>query len=103
MVALTWRRLPALRQLRNRPYSSVAAAKQPIPNTLPSKWLPDLKKRLGKCIIFGLNAEQTNEAGSILRELARSWRTSLVGSEGFVAGKGGAGLENHRVAWGDMV
>ena len=72
-------------------------------STLPSRWLSDLRSRLGKCIIFGLNSEQTHEAGLILRELAISWKTLLAESEGFVAGRGGAGLENHRVVWGEMV
>ena len=53
--------------------------------------------------MFGLNSEQTHEAGLILRQLAVSWKTLLVESQGFVTGRGGAGLENQRVVWGEMV
>ena len=103
MVASIWRRPPIVKGFGHCFYSPMANVNPPTSTSLPARWLPDLKKRLGKCIIFGLNVEQTHEAGSILREVANSWRTFLVGREGFVTGKGAAGLENHRVVWGDMV
>ena len=74
-----------------------------FPDTLPARWLPDLKSRIGKCITFGLRPTQTDEAGAILRVLASDWRTLLAGSEGFLVGRGRAGLERHTVVWGDMV
>lgn len=70
--------------------------------TLPSRWLSDLKKRVGKCIIFGLSNEQIDEAGEIMRTVARDWRDLLAGSEGFLTGKGRAGLEGREVVWGEM-
>ncbi|KAL9132130.1 MAG: hypothetical protein Q9217_000064 [Psora testacea] len=68
----------------------------------PARWLPDLKVRLGKCIIFGLSNPQIDEAGDILRTVAQDWRELLAGSEGFLTGKGRAGCEGKEVVWGDM-
>ncbi len=76
---------------------------QPTPLALPSRWLSDLRSRLGKCIIFGLKPAQVGEAGAILRILAREWRELLAGTEGFLVGKHRAGLERHGVVWGEMV
>ena len=46
---------------------------------------------------------QVDEAGNILRFLARDWKELLAGSEGFLVGRSRAGLERHRVVWGEMV
>jgi len=35
--------------------------------------------------------------------VARDWRELLAGSEGFLVGKGRAGLEGQEVVWGEMV
>ena len=88
------------------PRLSTAASASDSPkhdDPLPARWLPDLKKRIGKCIIFGLRPAQVDEAGKILRVLARDWRKLLAGSEGFLVGRGRAGLERHKVVWGEMV
>lgn len=82
---------------------TTTSQRQLAPLTLPSRWLSDLRSRLGKCIIFGLKPAQVDEAGAILRVLAREWRELLAGSEGFLVGKRRAGLEGHQVTWGDMV
>lgn len=58
---------------------------------------------MGKCILFGLSKTQVQEAGSILREVVTSWRELVAGSEGFLTGKGRAGLEGQKVVWGEMV
>ena len=68
---------------------------------LPIRWLSDLKQRIGKCIIFGLNQEQVDEVGDVMRVLARDWRELVAGSEGFITGR--AGYEEREVAWGEMV
>ena len=73
------------------------------PRNLSSRWLSDVKTRIGKCIMFGLKAHQIEEASSVLRIVATDWRELLVGSEGFLVGKGRAGLEKHQVVWGEMV
>ena len=81
-------------------YSSTAA---PVTASLPARWLSDLKSRIGKCIIFGLKPEQVDEAGDILKVVAREWRELVAGSEGFLTGRGRAGAEGREVVWGDMV
>ena len=101
----SYRRLTCLSKPLRR-FSSASPHSYPgssSPDTLPARWLPDLKNRIGKCITFGLCTTQTDEAGAILRVLAKDWRTLLAGSEGFLVGRGRAGLERHEVAWGDMV
>ena len=89
---------PGFYQLRR--YTSTAA---PVTEVLPARWLSDLKRRIGKCIIFGLKQEQVDEAGSILKIVAREWRELVAGSEGFLTGRGRAGAEGREVVWGDMV
>ena len=93
----------AQRSLGRYLYSSAAPIKGQSPTSLPTQWLPEVKKRLGKCIIFGLSAEQTKEYASISRELGNSWKAMLLASEGFLFGKGGAGLGIHCVVGDDMV
>ena len=84
--------------------SSTSAAAPELPTVdTPHRWLADVKKRIGKCLIFGLRPVQVDEAGSILRVLARDWKELLAGSEGFLVGRSRAGLERHRVVWGEMV
>ena len=69
---------------------------------LSPRWLSDLKTRIGRCISFGLKPEQVRRAGSILQVVGREWRDLVTGSEGFLTGPGRAGLERHRVVWGEM-
>lgn len=83
--------------------AATASGSRKINGPLPARWLADLKKRIGKCIIFGLRPAQVDEAGNILRILARDWRELLAGSEGFLAGRGRAGLERQKVVRGEMV
>ncbi|CAF9912641.1 hypothetical protein IMSHALPRED_000371 [Imshaugia aleurites] len=85
-----------------RSSTSTAPPNAPLPAALPARWLSDIKQRLGKCIIFGLSQEQIDEAGSILRTVARDWRELLAGSEGFLTGRGRAGCEGREVVWGEM-
>lgn len=75
----------------------------PITATLPSRWLSDLKKRIGYCISFGLSHEQILEAGAISKVMAQNWRELVAGSEGFLTGMDRAGFEGREVVWGDMV
>ena len=103
MTALIRRGQPVLRYLSCGLSSSSGNLKAAKIDTLPPRWLLDFKARLGKCLIFGLNAEQIIEAASIGREIGSSWRALLAGSEGYLCGPGRAGLENHRVVWGEMV
>lgn len=73
------------------------------PASLAPRWLSDLKSRIGKCIVSGLQPAQIDEAGDILRIVTKEWRELLAGSEGFLVGRGRSGLERHQVVWGEMV
>lgn len=87
-----------------RPQSTDNSGQNSARNALQgARWLPDIKARIGKCIMFGLNAEQTQQAGLILRNINDNWRDLLAGSEGFVTGRAGHGLWQREVAWGEMV
>jgi hypothetical protein len=52
--------------------------------------------------MFGMKPDQVDEAGQILQELARDWRTLVAGSEGFLTGKGRVGLQSQAVVWGEQ-
>lgn len=41
--------------------------------------------------------------GNIMRIVARDWRELVAGSEGFLWGRGRAGIEGREVVWGEMV
>jgi len=75
---------------------------EPATAGLSPKWLSETKQRIGKCIMFGLKPDQTEEAGSILEEIARDWRELLAGSEGFLTSKDRRGLYRQEVVWGEM-
>jgi hypothetical protein len=92
--------------------SSTAAAPQPTtpPNTAPSKphtvdprWLTMIKRRIGKCLMFGLQPAQVDVAGSILQQVARDWRELIAGSEGFLTEETRRSVFRHSVVWGEMV
>jgi hypothetical protein len=67
-----------------------------------ARWLSQTKERIGKCIIFGIDAQQTQRAGTVLRALGEEWRDLVAGREGFLTDRKRAGLLRHRVAWGEM-
>ncbi|KAJ4332470.1 hypothetical protein N0V95_009654 [Ascochyta clinopodiicola] len=69
---------------------------------LSPRWLSDVRARIGKCIMFGINDAQTSEAGSILQEVSSDWRELLAGSEGFLTGQEYRGLYRQEVVWGEM-
>src|SRR5947208_2351743 len=71
----------------------IAAVEAKGAGALSPRWLSDLKSRIGKCIIFGLQPEQLQRAGHILNVVARDWRDLVAGSEGFLTGPKRAGLE----------
>lgn len=70
----------------------------PLP---PTRWLADLRSRVGKCIMFGCSAEQILEAAVVARALATEWRRLTAGSEGYLTG-GRRGLQDQKVVWGEM-
>lgn len=69
------------------------------PSPRPARFLPDLKARLGKCILFGLHGEQLKTAGGLAEILAGEWRGLIAGAEGFLLDKGA----EEKVRWGEMV
>ncbi|KAF2260964.1 hypothetical protein CC78DRAFT_536000 [Lojkania enalia] len=85
-----------------RSYSTPSGSDEPATASLNPRWLADLRARIGKCISFGLKAEQTKEAGSILQEIALDWRGLVAGSEGFLTEKNRRGLYRQEVVWGEM-
>lgn len=54
-------------------------------------------------MMFGLKTPQVQEAGEVLRQLARDWRELVAGSEGFLTNDIVRGLFRHNVTWGEMV
>ncbi len=79
--------------LRTRAYSA-----PPVPPH-SSRWLSDLKARLGRCIIFGLPKEQIGQAGQAAKVLGQGWRGLIAGREGYLIDSGQEGT----VRWGEMV
>jgi len=67
----------------------------------PTRWITDLRARIGKCIVFGCSNQQVSRVAAVLRALAVEWRDLLAGSEGFLTG-GRRGLDGQKIAWGEM-
>ncbi|OBT99794.1 hypothetical protein VE01_01977 [Pseudogymnoascus verrucosus] len=98
------RSIPSTARASSRPSSSDAAAhlKGPALPALSPKWLSDTKLRIGKCLTFGMNAEQVQQAAKICKILGQEWKELLAGSEGFLTDEKRAGLLGHRVSWGEL-
>lgn len=92
-----------IHHVRRHARSQSTSTPAPATDALSPRWLSDVKTRIGKCISFGIGAEQTREAGSVLAEVARDWRELVGGSEGFLTGKEWRGLYRQEVVWGEMV
>lgn len=75
---------------------------QPASMALDPRWLSNVKRRIGKCITFGMKSPQVATAGAILAEIVRDWRELVAGSEGFLTDTSRRGLYRHQVVWGDM-
>lgn len=101
-AAATATHKPFLTLFPCRPYSSHAPSPQEPPSTISPRWLSDTKARVGKCISFGLNPEQVEEAGWIVSELGASWRDLVAGSEGFLTDPKRAGLHRQSIVWGEQ-
>ena len=106
----SWRR-PSCTRLGRHPAKSYAtvdgfpqeATSDPATAALNPRWLSDLQRRVGKCILFGLKGDQAEEAGRITEEMALNWRELLAGLEGFLTSKHRRGLFRQAVVWGEMV
>jgi hypothetical protein len=75
---------------------------EPATEKLSPRWLGDVKQRLGKCMTFGMQAEQVARAGAVLETVARDWRELVAGSEGFLTSEDRRGFYRHAVVWGEM-
>lgn len=69
---------------------------------LDSRWLSNIKLRLGRCLTFGLNQEQKLEAGAILQKIAKEWRELIAGSQGYLTTPNHRGLYRYPIAWGEQ-
>lgn len=74
----------------------------PAPTTNNARWLSDIKARIGKCIMFGMSKDQTNEAATVMKAIGEEWRALVAGREGFLVGRKRAGLLRQAVVWGEM-
>lgn len=75
----------------------------PQPHRIDPRWLTMTKRRLGRCMMFGLKPAQVQEAGEVLQQIARDWRELIAGSEGYLTDATRRGLFRQSVAWGEMV
>ncbi|BDD61223.1 hypothetical protein MAP00_006288 [Monascus purpureus] len=73
------------------------------PHTVDPRWLMIIKRRIGRCMMFGLKPHQVREAGEILRQLAWNWRELVAGSEGYLTDVKRRASFRHNVVWGEMV
>jgi len=73
------------------------------PRTLDPRWLTLIKRRIGKCMMFGMKPAQIDEGGKILNQLAKEWRELVAGSEGFLTDAKRRSLFCHGVVWGEQV
>ncbi|KAJ5777840.1 hypothetical protein N7520_001086 [Penicillium odoratum] len=72
------------------------------PHGIDPRWLTMMKRRIGRCMMFGLRPAQIDEGGQILQQLARDWRDLLAGSEGFLTDEKRRSLFRHNVVWGEQ-
>ncbi|KAL5044760.1 hypothetical protein BDW71DRAFT_185342 [Aspergillus fruticulosus] len=79
-----------------------APSSKPKPHDIDPRWLTLTKRRVGRCMMFGLKPHQVQEAGDIVRQIARDWRELIAGSEGYLTDATRRGLFRQSVAWGEM-
>ncbi|EED24516.1 conserved hypothetical protein [Talaromyces stipitatus ATCC 10500] len=84
------------------PTQESTAVKKAKPHRIDPRWLTDTKRRIGKCLMFGLKPAQVDEAGRILQRLARDWRELIAGTDGFLTHTTRRALFRRDVVWGDM-
>ncbi|RDH36997.1 Thioesterase/thiol ester dehydrase-isomerase [Aspergillus welwitschiae] len=97
---LTTRLFSVSTAFRNAPVSPGTTPRKP--HTIDPRWLTLTKRRIGRCMMFGLKPPQIQEAGEILQQIARDWRELIAGSEGYLTDETRRGLFQQSVAWGEM-
>ncbi|RDK43641.1 Thioesterase/thiol ester dehydrase-isomerase [Aspergillus phoenicis ATCC 13157] len=98
---LTTRLFSVSTAFRNAPVSAPGTTPRK-PHTIDPRWLTLTKRRIGRCMMFGLKPPQIKEAGEILQQIARDWRELIAGSEGYLTDETRRGLFQQSVAWGEM-
>ncbi|GAQ34125.1 hypothetical protein AtubIFM55763_006402 [Aspergillus tubingensis] len=98
---LTTRLFSVSTAFRNAPVSAPRTTPKK-PHTIDPRWLTMTKRRIGRCMMFGLKSPQIREAGEILQQIARDWRELIAGSEGYLTDETRRGLFQQSVAWGEM-
>ncbi|GKZ84847.1 hypothetical protein AnigIFM56816_010402 [Aspergillus niger] len=98
---LTTRLFSVSTAFRNAPVSAPGTTPRK-PHTIDPRWLTLTKRRIGRCMMFGLKPPQIQEAGEILQQIARDWRELIAGSEGYLTDETRRGLFQQSVAWGEM-
>ncbi|KAF7191463.1 hypothetical protein HII31_06965 [Pseudocercospora fuligena] len=78
------------------------STQSPVQPPLNPRWLSDVKSRIGYCLMWGLQSQQIQEAGKILREVAQDWRGLSAGSEGFLTSKQRRSTFRYQVVWGQQ-
>lgn len=87
-----------------RSFSATASTLSDVkPRLLDPRWLALIKRRIGKCMMFGLSPAQIDEGGKILSQVATEWREMVAGSEGFLTDGKRRSLFRHGVVWGEQV
>ncbi|KAL4910604.1 hypothetical protein BDW74DRAFT_685 [Aspergillus multicolor] len=79
-----------------------APSSKPKPHDIDPRWLTMTKRRVGRCMMFGLKPPQIQEAGELMRQIATDWRELIAGSEGYLTDATRRGLFRQSVAWGEM-
>ncbi|KUJ10964.1 uncharacterized protein LY89DRAFT_596128 [Mollisia scopiformis] len=86
-----------------RPFSPRQySTNKPTPSNNNARWLSEIKARIGKCIMFGMDKEQTGQAAAVCKILGEDWRNLVAGREGFLVDRKRAGLLRQEVVWGEM-
>ena len=82
-----------------------SSSSTPPTDSIPrnSRWLEEQKLRLGRCITFGLDAPQIQEAARISKVLGEEWKGLVAGVDGFVTGGQVPSAWEEKVVWGEMV
>lgn len=93
--------------MASSPYSASALSSSSAPPPRNSRWLSDIKLRLGACIKFGLRSDtEVETCRRISAVLGSSWKGLVAGAEGFSIEPAAKGLPEpiwpHRVLWGEM-
>ncbi|RDW94192.1 thioesterase family protein [Aspergillus mulundensis] len=52
---------------------------KPKPHDIDPRWLTMTKRRVGRCMMFGLKPSQIQEAGELMRQIATDWRELIAG------------------------